>query len=48
MIYLPIMNDLFKTRPLSAAELGVALALSAIVFHAVELEKWIKAKYSRK
>ena len=48
VIYLPIMNDLFKTRPLSAAELGVALALSAIVFHAVELEKWIKAKYSRK
>ena len=48
VIYLPIMNDLFKTSPLSAAELGVALALSAIVFHAVELEKWIKARYFRK
>jgi len=48
VIYLPVMNDLFKTRPLSPAELGVTLALSAIVFHAVELEKWIKVKVSGK
>ncbi len=48
VIYLPVMNDLFKTRPLSLSELGVALALSAIVFHAVELEKWLKSRYLNK
>ncbi len=42
VIYLPIMNDIFKTQPLSLKELGICVGLSVIVFHAVELEKWIK------
>lgn len=42
VIYLPFMNVIFKTAPLSLSELGVCLGASVIVFHAVELEKWVK------
>lgn len=42
VIYLPFMNTLFKTQPLSLEELGICIALSMVVFHAVEVEKWIK------
>lgn len=42
VIYLPFMNDIFKTAPLSLDELGICIVLSLVVFHAVELEKWVK------
>lgn len=42
VIYLPYMNDVFKTSPLTLNELGVCIVLSLVVFHAVELEKWVK------
>ncbi len=41
-IYLPFLNDIFKTAPLTATELGICLALSSIVFIAVELEKRLR------
>jgi len=44
VIYLPFMNTIFKTQPLSIQELGICIGLSAIVFHAVEFEKWMKRK----
>ncbi len=44
VIYLPFANELFKTQPLTMAELGICIGASAIVFHAVELEKFIKQK----
>ncbi len=44
VIYTPIGNQLFKTEPLTITELGFCFAMSAIVFHAVELEKWIKSQ----
>ncbi len=44
VIYLPFANELFKTQPLSINELLICLGASAIVFHAVEFEKWIKRK----
>lgn len=45
VIYLPFMNEIFKTQPLSLFELAISLAMSAVVFHAVELEKWIKVRF---
>jgi len=42
VIYLPVANKIFKTQPLSLTELFICIVLSAIVFHAVELEKYIK------
>ena len=40
-IYVPALNSVFKTDPLSPAELGIAFAVSSLVFIAVELEKWL-------
>ncbi|MBA2499606.1 MAG: cation-translocating P-type ATPase [Chitinophagaceae bacterium] len=42
VIYLPFANTLFKTQPLTLNELLICIGLSAIVFHAVEAEKWVK------
>jgi Ca2+-transporting ATPase len=38
-IYIPALNPIFHTKPLSAQELAITLALSTIVFFAVEAEK---------
>ncbi len=44
VIYTPIGNTLFKTEPLTWTELLFCFVMSAVVFHTVELEKWIKNK----
>jgi len=41
-IYVPVLNPIFKTRPLTAGELGITILLSTVIFLAVELEKAIK------
>jgi Ca2+-transporting ATPase len=41
-IYVPALNPLFKTQPLSFVELAVVLALSSAVFFAVEIEKLVR------
>jgi len=48
VVYLPFMNEIFRTQPLSPSELGFCILMSLIVFHAVELEKWIKMTVWRK
>ncbi|MDE2117526.1 MAG: calcium-translocating P-type ATPase, PMCA-type [Betaproteobacteria bacterium] len=40
-IYVPALNEIFHTQPLSASELGICLALSSVVFFCVEIEKWL-------
>jgi Ca2+-transporting ATPase len=42
LIYMPAMNTIFKTAPLSWQELLFTIGMSLVVFHAVELEKWVK------
>jgi Ca2+-transporting ATPase len=39
VIYIPALNPIFKTAPLSAEELAISLLLPALVLVAVELEK---------
>jgi Ca2+-transporting ATPase len=39
-IYVPFLNPVFKTAPLTSGELLLTLAISSIVFFAVETEKW--------
>ena len=40
-MYIPALNPIFKTAPLSLSELGIVVAVSAVVFVAVEVEKMI-------
>jgi Ca2+-transporting ATPase len=44
VLYLPILQPIFKTQALSLSELLLCLALSSIVFFAVELEKWMRRR----
>jgi Ca2+-transporting ATPase len=43
-IYVPFLNPIFKTSPLTMRELSITLGLSTIVFFAVEVEKWWKRR----
>ena len=43
-IYVPFLNPVFKTEPLSMNELAFTLAMSSAVFIAVEIEKMVKRR----
>ncbi len=43
-IYIPFLNKIFKTEPLSPVELLLTLSVSIAVFIAVEIEKFLKRK----
>ncbi|MHB1452222.1 MAG: cation-translocating P-type ATPase [Coriobacteriia bacterium] len=43
-IYVPFMQKVFKTEALSLPDLLIALALSSVVFWAVEIEKFVKRR----
>jgi P-type Ca2+ transporter type 2C len=47
VVYLPFMNDMFNTQPLSLQELAICLSMSLVVFHAIEFEKWIKRTFKK-
>jgi Ca2+-transporting ATPase len=47
VIYVPFLQSVFKTKPLSWQELLISLILSTIVFWGVELEKWFKRRVDR-
>lgn len=44
IVYVPFLQAIFNTNTLTLTELLLCFAAAAIVFHAVELEKWIKMK----
>jgi P-type Ca2+ transporter type 2C len=44
VIYLPAANKIFHTQPLTINELLICLGGAAVLFHAVELEKWIRRR----
>jgi Ca2+-transporting ATPase len=41
VVYVPILQQLFNTMALSVPDLLVCLAISTVVFWAIELEKWL-------
>lgn len=43
-IYIPTMNKIFRTEPLTLNELIACILLSTVVFWAVELEKFVKRR----
>jgi Ca2+-transporting ATPase len=44
VIYVPSLNRLLGTEPLTGKELGFALLAASVVFFAVEVEKWLKRR----
>jgi Ca2+-transporting ATPase len=43
-IYVPALNGIFNTVPLSVTELAASLAVAAVIFVAVEVEKWCRRR----
>ncbi len=46
-IYVPALNPVFKTEPLTAGELFLVFGLSSLVFWVVEMEKFFKRWFER-
>ncbi|MGH9690245.1 MAG: cation-translocating P-type ATPase [Candidatus Acidiferrales bacterium] len=46
LLYVPFLQIIFSTRPLSASQLAVSLILSAVILVAVEIQKWMARYFS--
>jgi Ca2+-transporting ATPase len=42
LIYVPFLQEIFVTQPLTIQELGICMGVALLVFHAIEAEKWVK------
>jgi Ca2+-transporting ATPase len=47
VIYVPALNEVFHTAPLTAGELVFCFAASSVAFCAAELEKWARRRRAR-
>ena len=47
VIYLPVLNTVFRTVPLAPIELAACFGIGSIVFVAVELEKFVRRRAGR-
>jgi Ca2+-transporting ATPase len=47
-VYVPALQDIFETRPLSPLQLAVVVGVSTSAFAAVEVEKWIHRRAVRR
>jgi Ca2+-transporting ATPase len=47
VIYVPWLQAVFRTQPLGAGDLAVAVGLSSVVFMAMELAKWVRGRVAR-
>jgi Ca2+-transporting ATPase len=43
-VYVPLLNPVFRTKPLTPYELLITLALSSSVLFVAEIEKWFKRR----
>jgi Ca2+-transporting ATPase len=41
VVYVPFLQDIFKTSPMPLPDLAISLVLSTVVFWGVELQKWL-------
>jgi Ca2+-transporting ATPase len=48
IVYVPMLQEAFETEALDAAQLGLVMVLSTTVFFAVELEKLVRRRGSRR
>ncbi|HSD62102.1 MAG TPA: HAD-IC family P-type ATPase, partial [Burkholderiales bacterium] len=44
VVYVPALNEVFKTEPLPATELALCTGLPGLIFVGVEIEKWMLRK----
>jgi Ca2+-transporting ATPase len=44
VIYVPAFAAVFRTAPLSAAQLGACFAIGSVVFVVIEVEKWVRSR----
>ena len=44
VVYVPFLQDIFRTESLTVIELLICVGLSSLIFLAVEIEKWIKRR----
>jgi Ca2+-transporting ATPase len=42
VVYVPFLQDIFRTRPLPLLDLLVSLAFSSVVFLSIEAVKWVR------